>query len=96
MFFRGLFLSLVSFFTIIGIISFITFAEHRLPRLLLPFLPFFGILLFFIALWTHYLYITVIFCSAAITFFYAAHRLKRIGGCRSAGKYCNTKRHPRF
>ena len=69
MFFKGLFHSLISFFTILFLSSLISSAEFRFFRLLLPCLPILGCLFLFIALWTSYLYIIVFFCSAAITFF---------------------------
>ena len=86
MFFQGFFLSLVSFGTILLLSSLISSAESHYFRLLLPCLPFLGCLFLFVALWTSYLYVTVIFCSAAITFFYAASRLKKRCRCRFAAR----------
>lgn len=86
MFFKGLFLSFISFATILLLSSGISYAESRFFRLLLPCLPFLGCLFLFVALWTSYLYVTVIFCSAAITFFYAASRLKKRCRCRFAAR----------
>lgn len=95
MFFRGLFLSFISFAAIVGVTNFITFAESRFFFLLRPFLPFLGILLLLFAPWCQYLAITILLCSAALTFFYAACRLKHFGGCCTGKRSCNTKRHPR-
>ena len=86
MFFKGFFISLISFLTILLFSSLISSAELRFWRLLLPCLPVLGFLFLFVALWTSHLYITVIFCSAALTFFYAASRLKKRCRCHPAGR----------
>ena len=96
MFFKGLFLSLVSFIAIVGVTTLITFAEFRFSRLIRLCLPALGMLLLFIALWSRSLFLTVFLCSAALTFFYAAHRLKRVGGCRPGCHSCKPKRRLHF
>ena len=84
MFFQGFFLSLVSFGTILLLSSLISSAEFRFLRLLLPLLPILGVLFIFAALWTSYLFLSVLLCSGALTCFYAASRLKKSCRCHSA------------
>ena len=81
MFFYGLFLSLVSFFTILSLSALLGAVPSRFLRLLLPLFPLLGLIFLLIALFAAYLYIIILFCSAALSCFYAASRLKKRCRC---------------
>ena len=95
MFFKGLFISITSFSVIVGVSSLVGTLDFRFSRLVWPLFPCAGILLLFAALWVSTLFLSVLLCSAALTFFLAACRLKPSFGRRSNCRSCKSKGHPR-
>lgn len=83
MFFKGFFFSLLSFIVIVGVTACIGRLErHIARRILWLILLIIGIILLFTALWISSFWLSIIFCTAAITFLYAASQLRQTALCR--------------
>ena len=96
MFFKGLLITLTCFSAIVCTASLINLLDLRFSRFVRPLFPYLGLLLLFIALWPDTLFFSVLICSAALTFFYAAYRLKPFGGFRCGSCHGKSKGRPRF
>lgn len=68
MFFQGIFISILSFSIIIVCQPLISRAEFHFSHRIWPAFLGLGVLLLLLSLWICYLWLSVIFCSAALTF----------------------------
>lgn len=91
MFFQGIFISILSFSIIIVCQPLISRAEFHFSHRIWPAFLGLGILLLLLSLWICYLWLSVIFCSAALTFLFGAFQLKRITICRRRNTPCRSR-----
>lgn len=82
MYFQGIFISIVCFSAVVLCQPLLIRAEFYFASRIWPVFFALGIILLLIALFTCYLWLSALFCSAALTFLYGALKLKQRTPCK--------------